>query len=139
MKGNKDPEYIELRNKFLLGFSIVAIFAVAIILLFVNKFGFGTTIDKKINKNETFVVFVTQDKCNNCDKVKEILNNRNVEYEELTYGSNDTDRFYEKYSVTKTEAPSVIYIRKGKIYSSMFTITNFEELELFLENYKLIK
>lgn len=137
MKGKYDKEYISLRNRFLLALFVALIFGALALALVFNKFYFGNTINSKISKKESFVIFINSYECENCNEVQKILDDKGVIYEEVV--DNEADSLYKKLGITNTEevVPSVIYMKKGKMYSSLFEIKNYEELKAFLEYYKL--
>ena len=142
MKGNKDKEYIELRNRFLVGLFIAFVFGAGLIMFFSNRLSIGGKgISSKIKQKETFVIYVESNKCDNCKDIKEILDDNSIEYESLDADTQEAKNFFEKYKVVDDGhiVPAVIYVKKGKVYSSMYGITNLEEFNLFLKNYKLSK
>ncbi|MBQ8131508.1 MAG: hypothetical protein IJ193_03365 [Bacilli bacterium] len=142
MKGSKDKEFIELRNRFFIGLFIACIIGAVVILLFFQRFTFGIGISSKMMQKQDFVIYIDSYDCgDSCDKVKKLLDQKNVKYESLKIDSQEADNLLEKYKITNTVevVPAVIYIKDGKVYSSMFEVTNLEELELFLKNYQLSK
>ena len=140
MKGNKDKEYIELRNRFLIGLFFACIFGAGIIMFFVNRVSIGGGISSKIKNKESFVIYVDSNNCGDtCEDVKKILDDNNITYEHLEYSSQQAQNFFKKYKVVDDGhvVPAVFYVKKGKVYSSMYDIRNTEEFELFIKNYKL--
>ena len=140
MKGIKDQEFIDLRNKFLIGLFFACIFGAGIIMFFFFCFCIGGGISSKIKNKESFVIYLDSDNCGeNCDKVKKILDDNNISYEKLSYSTQQAQNFIEKYNIVDDGhiVPAVFYVRKGKVYSSMYNIRNTEELKLFIKNYKL--
>ncbi len=142
MKGNKDREYIELRNRFLTGLFIAFVLGACLIMFFVNRLSVGgKDISSKIKQKETFVIYVESKKCDNCKDIQEVLDDNEISYEKLDADTQEAKNFFEKYKVVDDGhiVPAVIYVKKGKVYSSMYDIKNMEEFNLFLKNYKLSK
>lgn len=142
MKGSKDQEFIELRNRFFIGLFIASIICVVVILFLFQRFTFGIGISSKMMKKENFVVYIDSYDCGaSCKEVKKVLDNNHVTYENIKIDTSEAENLMNKYKITNTEevVPAVIYIKGGKLYSSLFEVTNMEELELFLKNYHLSK
>lgn len=142
MKGNKDKEYIELRNRFLIGLFIAIVFGTGLILFFTNRLSIGgKDISSKLKQKDTFVIFVESNKCDNCKDIQKILDDNRITYESLDANTQEAKNFFEKYKIVDDGhfVPAVIYVKKGKVYSSMYNIKNMEEFNLFLKNYKLSK
>ncbi len=139
MKGNKDKEYIELRNRFLLGLFGCIVVGTLILLIIFRKYVFGGIVTRKMLKEDSFVVLITKNDCSNCDKIKNFLDSQNVIYEELDENSNDAINIFEDYEFNMEEdiSPAVLYISNGKLYSSLVNINTTDELKLFIQNYKL--
>ena len=137
----RDEEFIKGRNKFLIGFFVVSIFMVLLLIIISRRFSTSGTIRSRMNKNETFIIFIEKDSCNKCEEVKKVLDKNKVTY--MDYYETDTSlrNFLDKYefNLSNDISPAVIYIRKGKLYSNLVNINDLEELELFLKNYELVK
>ena len=43
------------------------------------------------------------------------------------------------FIVDDSISPAVLYVKKGKVYSSLVNLNDTEELSLFIDNYKLSK
>ena len=140
MKGYKDEDFIKLRNNALLAVAVVGLIAIVIILVFVRGFGSGP-VTKKMKHKDTFVVFIENNKCSNCSKIEEFLNDNNVKYEKLNEYDNEAKSIFKKYDFVTDEAisPAIIYIKDGVVYSSLVNLNDTEELSLFIDNYELSK
>lgn len=138
-----DPEFIKLRNRFLIEVLVVLIFIIPIIFIFVNKFSLGgSKIIKSIKKNETFAVLLVSPEYENCAKVEEMLSNNNAKYYKLDISNkNRYADFLKALSITKDEVivPTLMYIEEGKLYATLVDIQDEEELNAFVENYELNK
>lgn len=136
----KDQELIELRNKVLLGLFIIIIFAIPIFFLLRNKLYMpDSNIMKSLKKKDSMVILIVEDKCNRCNKSKEVLNEINVNYFVL---NKSRDREYNtiirKLDIDKNiEIPSMIYVDEGKVYAYIYNIKNKKEITDFVENYNL--
>ncbi len=138
-----NPEFIELRNKFLFGLFIATIIVIAGVLLFTKKFGDKrSTALEQINKNETFLLLVVDSKnCNNCRDLKSKLNSLNINYIQYDiHKSSDLDDICYKLGINKNNftAPSLIFIKDGDKEASILDISNTEEMEIFLNSYGFI-
>ncbi len=141
MKGSKDQEFVQLRNRFLIVFFVICIVGAIVILFLFQRFRFGLGVSSKLNRKDTFLIYVDSYQCDSCTEVKKLLDQRNVEYETMKMDSPEAKNFFDKYEIDNNGEviPAVIYIKDGKVYSTMFQISNLEELELFLKNYHLSK
>jgi len=141
MKGYKDQEFKEMRNKFLLGLLVAIVFIALFVVIILRRFGVGSTINSNIRKDKTFTVFVVNKDCSKCDDIKKYLDDNKVKYEELDEYSAEGRSLLANYEfVTDTSvSPAVIYIKKGKMYANLVNVNTTDELELFIKNYKLNK
>ena len=139
----KDPEFIELRDKFLKGLGIVLIFIIPFIIFMVKKFNVeDSKVIKKINNEENIVLFVENAKCSTCESIEKILNNLNVEYEIINSStSKDYKSVLKKLDITTTDiaVPTIIYIEEGKVNTILPSIETEEEITSFVDYYKLGK
>ncbi len=131
----RDPEFIELKNRFLLGVGIVVLFAIPIIIFLVKTYGTSSVLNK-INKDETFTILVTAKECDNCKLVSSILKDYDVEFVKLNSSSNKN---YEeimkmiKLENKREEFPVLIYIKDGEMQANLFSIDSKEKVEDFIE------
>lgn len=139
----KDPEFIELRNKFLLAVLVALAFTIPVIFIFKNRLvGNESSILKELKNNKEIVILVTDKDCNNCNKYKKVLDNYNVNYKVLNKDTNrDYEKILQKISLNKKiiVTPTIIYTKKGKTISFITDINSSEELKTYIENYKLSK
>lgn len=141
MKGYKDQEFKEMRNKFLLGLLVAIVLIALFVVIILRRFGVGSTINSNIRKDKTFTVLVVNKDCSKCDDIKKYLDDNKVKYEELDEYSAEGRSLLANYEfVTDTSvSPAVIYIKKGKMYANLVNGNTTDELELFIKNYKLNK
>lgn len=139
MKGSRDQEFIELRNRFIVGLLVaLAIGALCLLVLF-RKFVFGSSTTRKIITDKTFVIFVDNNDCTNCNEIKNYLDKEGVSYDVLMEGTKDTENIFDSYNILYDESisPAVIYVEKGEMVANLVNINSTEELSLFIENYNL--
>ena len=134
----KDPEFIELRNKFLIGLGVVLLFCIPLfIFIFRNFNNEKSDISKELKEDKSVLIFIESNDCSKCslinDALKEyglkyyILNSdRSSEYEEIIT-SLDLDK-------NVVVAPAVIYVQNGEMYSNIVDINNVDELDDFMKN-----
>lgn len=137
------PEFIELTKKFLFGLLIAVIIVCFGIILFSKKFGdMRSNALEEINRNETFLLFVTDSKnCDSCDNISEKLDSYGLSYIEYNiYRARDFEDICFKLGISKSnfKAPSLIYIKDGNKIGSILDISNDEQLSGFLKSYNFI-
>ena len=136
----RDPEFIELRNRFLIGLGICIVFMVPFFFFLKNKLINTSKVIEAINRKEDIVLLVTSKDCSNCKIYKKQLTNLGVNYIET---NRNKDKYYEeilrKLNVVKTDIipPTIIYIKEGALYATLVEIKTKEELTIFVENYHL--
>lgn len=136
----KDPEFIKLKNRFLLGILVALVFSVPL-LIFVSKTYSSSNILTKIEKKETFTVIVTKKKCEMCKDALKVLKDNNVNYVELKMDSNkDYKEILRRLKVDnpKEEAPILIYVKDGEMFANLFSITKKSIAKEFISNHSLI-
>lgn len=137
----KDPEFIDLRNRVLLGIGICLILFVPFYFFMHNKLlNNKSTILNKIDKEETFLVLVTNNKCKECKKYVNLLKNSTLSYNSINI---DKDKNYEKIieeldiSSSDIIPPSIIYIYNGHLFATLTDIKNEEAVKSFIKNFNL--
>ena len=136
-----DPELIELRNKFLLGILVAVVFCVPIIVFMSkNMVTNDSDIYSYIKNRETFIIFVEEKRCSECDKVKDILDSKNVSYYVLNIvKTNDYLSILIRlnFSEDSVTTPGIIYVDEGKLYSYLFNIVDDEQVNNYISLNKL--
>lgn len=137
----KDPEFIELRNKFLLALLVALIFSVPIFFIFKNKLVSNNSIEDKINNNKNIVLYIVEDNCINCNKIKKYLDSNKIKYNMIYKNSNDYQKTMNTMGVNKEKiiSPAIMYIEETKLKSYIVDIKSEKEAEEFINNYKLSK
>lgn len=118
-----NEELIELRNRFLIGMAVALVFCIPFLFVFINKFGDKPSkIIKSINNEESMVLLITEDKCDDCISIENILKENAVNY---TLLNKDRELKYEeilrKIDIPKSDVtpPTVIYLDSGTLHSSL--------------------
>ena len=131
----RDPEFVQLRNRFFLGVGIVLLFAIPIMIFLVKTYGTSNVLNK-INKDETFVMLIVNKDCENCNLVKDILNDNDVKFVKLNRATNKNyDEITKKIKLEnkREEYPVLVYIKDGEMQANLFSIDSKEKVEEFLE------
>lgn len=131
----RDPEFIQLRNRFLFGVGIVILFAIPIMIFLVKTYGTSSVLNK-INKDETFTILVTSKDCENCSLVKDILKDNNVKFVKLNSSTNKNyEEIMKKFKLEnkRQEFPILIYVKDGEMRANLFSINTKEKVEEFIE------
>lgn len=139
----RDPEFIQLRNRFLMALGVALIFTIPMLLFVVNRFNEKPSkVIESINKKENIIVLITEENCQNCLNNKNILKDNNVSFYELNK-DNDKTTFQvmlRKISMSASDVtpPTIIYIEEGKLSSSLVNSSD-EELQSYLDYNKFSK
>ena len=124
----KDPEFIQLRNRFLFAILIAVIFSIPLII-FLSK-----------NFSDTNVLSMVR-KCNLCKKVDDLLEDNSVNYVRLNRDKNkDYDKILKDLGLVnkREEYPIIVYVVDGKMVANLFNITHVNDVKEFIINYDLI-
>lgn len=135
----KDPEFIVLRNRFLIGLAIFIVFITLIVMIFNRFYGhYSGEVYDMISDKKTVVFLQTSNDCELCDGVKEILDKENINYEEVTMSLRDRHKdIYRLLDIdsSKITPPSLFYIKKGEVVSYLNNISSENEVNDFIKNY----
>ena len=141
----KDPEFNQLKNRFILALIISLIIVIPLALIFINKFSFKSAqLVKSLNNKENLFVFVTKEDCSSCKKVKEILEVRAEFIKRGAYILNEKDQeeyqkilHYFSLNIDKINLPMLIYVEDGQMYANIDSINDEKTITDFLQTYKL--
>ena len=137
----KDEELIMLRNKALIGIVILLLFAIPIFFIINNKILIKkTNVIKSIEKKEDILVLVISENCSKCKKYEKELIKLNVNYFLINKDTEKTyNRILSKLKLGESDviAPTLLYIKKGKAYSTLVDIKNEKEIDEYIKNYEL--
>lgn len=136
-----DPEFIMLRNRFIIGLVAALVFTIPLTFFFINKLGDKPSkILDGISNQETMLLLVTEQDCNSCKNVENILKENNVSYSVLNKDKESKySQILKKLDFTQSDAtpPTIIYIVDGKVYSSLVETEETKVLS-YIENNNLI-
>lgn len=136
----RDPEFVQLRNRFLLGVVISLCLAVPLILFFYKSY-MGSSAINKINKKEDFVLLITSNDCSECKKVGDILENNDVKFSKMNVSTTkDSNLVMKKLGITNNREvyPIVVYVKSGKMVANLYVENNEKEVEEFLKFHKIV-
>lgn len=138
MTGSKNEEFIKFRNNVLVVFAVTSICIIFLIILFGKSMSVDS-ISKKMKKNTSFLIYITNNYCENCNKIGSFLDKNNVLYDKLNENSSQAKKIFKEYNVISDESisPAVIYVKDGEVYSYLVNLKDTEELSEFLNYYKL--
>ena len=137
----KDPEIVELRNKFTIGICAAILFCIPAIWAFNNFFGNNHSKPyKMILQKENFVLMLESNKCDKCDMVKSVLDSKGVSYFELNIDKEDDYyKILKRFNLEDEDVltPGIMFIVEGQLYSFMFDISTENEVLKYVELNKL--
>lgn len=131
----RDPEFVELRNKFFFGMLVVIIFAVPIMIFLIKTYG-SSNVLTKIEKDESLVILVTSKDCDNCSLVNDILKDNDIKFSKLNSSTNkDYAEIMKKLDIEnkREEFPILVYVEDGEMKANLFSIDSKEKVEDFIE------
>lgn len=135
-----DPEVKEMFNKAKFILAVVLVFAIPVFFVIKNKLIITeSSVLRDIQKKEIVLLYITEEDCSNCKKIKKELDNKEIEYEELNKDTNkDYKTIIRKIGLnnSKLYTPTLVYVVKGKAESYIVKIKNVEELNEYIENIK---
>ena len=131
-----DPEFIMLKNRFLLVLIFAILFTIPIFFIFKNKYSLGesTSIQNIRNQDNTFV-WITKENCKECIKYEKVLKSQKISYYKIK--ETNIEELKELLNLSKEEIapPMIVYIEKGNMISFL-TDLNQENLIEFINQYK---
>lgn len=136
----KDPEFIQLRNRFLLAILIAVVFSVPL-FIFLNRNFSDTNVLSRVRKKETFIILIENKKCKLCEKVDNLLDDNSVDYVRLNRDKNkDYDKILKELDLVnkREEYPIIVYVSEGKMVANLFSIVEVDEVDEFIKNYNLV-
>ena len=135
----KDPEFIQLKNRFLTGVFIVILFSVPL-FIFMYKTYLSSDAMTMISKDKTFVMLVVSNDCEKCDLVKDILKERNINVVKVNKDTNkDYDNIMLKMGITnkKEQFPIIVYVENGEMKANLLNVTTEKMIDEFIEFHQL--
>jgi len=134
----QNPEFILLRNRFLIALLVALIFTIPLTLLFINKFSNKPSrIIDSINNKESIFILVTENNCEKCQETENIMKENNIDFILLNKDIEEKyDSIIKKIDIPNDELtpPTIIYIKDGIINSKLVNSSQ-TEIEEFLNFY----
>lgn len=138
----KDPEFIALRNRFLIAVGVALLFAIPVLMFVIKSFRVDVTdVLKGLNNKEDMLIYLESDECSNCLDVKAILDAQAIDYMVLNIDeSSDYGEIMLKLGISKkvVEVPSLIYVEDGEMVANIMNIKSKNETLSFLEAHSII-
>lgn len=135
----RDPEFIEMRNRFILGMVVLILFSVPFLIFIARKFMVETSpIIKGIDNEKTMLVYVEKANCSNCKEVEDMLKSYGIKYNKInSSGDRNYANVLNKLNITTTDIdePTLLYIEEGKFYAALVSIKSEEDVVNFLITY----
>ena len=135
----RDPEFVELKNKFLIGMGIVILFAIPIMIFLIKTYG-NSDVLNKINKKDSFTILVTSRDCDNCSMVSSTLKKNDVKFVKLNSATNKNyEEIMRKLTIENksNEFPFVVYVDEGVMKANLFSIESEKDVVEFVEYHGL--
>lgn len=138
----KNEEFIELRNKFILGVVIALIITIPFLCLFISRYsGTKTNVYKSFRNKETFIIYVSNSSCDNCEFVEKKLEELDVSYLEYNLDkAKDKDLVIDKIGIKeeKIKVPALIYVKEGVPLVNSLDISEEDDILDFIKYSKLV-
>jgi glutaredoxin len=136
----KDENLVKLRNEFLIkvgvGLLVVILFSFMVVLVSGPKK--SNSVQKRLNKKDTFVILYTEKSCDTCKDIKKRLKEDGIDYTELN-GSKvyETTEILEGMGLKRDKviAPSIFYIVDGELYSYIIDVQDVKTYNSFISAY----
>lgn len=135
----RDPEFVELKNKFFIGMGIVILFAIPIMIFLIKTYG-NSDVLNKINKKDSFTILVTSRDCDNCSMVSSTLKKNDVKFVKLNSATNKNyEEIMRKLTIENksNEFPFVVYVDDGVMKANLFSIESEKDVVEFVEYHGL--
>ena len=135
----RDPEFIELKNKFFIGMGIVILFAIPIMIFLIKTYG-NSNVLNKINKKDSFTILVVSKDCDNCNMVNSVLKKNGVKYVKLNSSTNKNyEEIMKKLTIENksNEFPFIVYVDEGIMKANLFFIESEKDVVEFVEYHGL--
>ena len=137
-----DEDLKNLFNRLKIGILVILLFGGLFLIILVNKFSVkDSKVIKAINNNETLYVLIDDNSCKECKRIKEIFKENNIYYMELNTDKETQYKvFLKKISSSEhdVEKPTIMYIKDGKMVSSIVKVKTEEQINNFIETNETI-
>ena len=136
----RDPEFVALRNRFLLGVVATLIIIIPLLVFFINKYGDSkSSVIKAIEKKEDIVVLVSNKECDFCLNVEAVLKDNNIEY--IIFDKVKEDKYEEilrklEFSDNYVTVPGIFTLKKGKLDLTAMNLESTDDVLEFVDFYE---
>lgn len=134
----KDPEFIQLKNRFLFGLLIALLMGSILIFVAYKSFtGTNSKVYNYINKNNKSIILVIDNKCKNCDEIKNVLDNNKYKYYLYNRSKDYSNNIESILNIDNLgiEIPSLIYLENKRVSSFISNVSDSEEIKDFFNTY----
>lgn len=137
----RDEELYSFIRNIIITVVILLICSTLFVIAMINKNSLGqSNIEKIVKKKETVLILFRGNDCKNCKKIEKELKDNNLYY---IVWNVDSDRYIKTnlglLDLNRNDIvlPTVAYIHKGKVYSTLVDIKKIDDLVTYLEYNKL--
>ena len=134
----KDPEFIELKNRFLFGLLIALLMGSILIFVAYKSFiGTNSKAYNYINRNNKSIILVIDNKCKNCDEIKNVLDNNKYKYYLYNRSKDYSNNIENILNIDNLgiEIPALIYLENKRVSSFISNVNDSEEIKDFFNTY----
>lgn len=135
----RDPEFVQLRNRFFLGVAISLCLTIPI-FFFLYKSYIGSSVITKLNKKEEMVLLITSNKCDKCNQVRDILDDKKIKFYKMNVDTTkDSADVLKRLGITNERNiyPIVVYIKDGEMVANLVVSNKISEVNEFLKFHKI--
>ena len=118
-----DPEFIMLRNRFLIGILVALIFIMPLFFFFKNKIISNEDIIREIRNKEKIIILVVENNCIECKNYQQKLNNNDVDYMKVNkIKDKDYELILNELNISSDDitTPAIIYVKNKKVANTKF-------------------
>ena len=138
----EDKELKSLIKKTIIFIVVFIVFGGLLIKIMINNFSYeDVSVGTRIDKEETFLLLIVNEK-NNYKDIVQYLKDNSLEFEIV---NSDKEKYYNdflyKLNITKYEInePSLLDIREGKVFSILTDVQNDDRLISFVNSYNSLE
>lgn len=134
-----DPEFIMLRNRFLISILVALIFIIPLFFFFKNKIMSSEEITRKIRNKEKLIILVVENNCIECKNYQQKLKNNDIDYMKVNkIKDKDYELILNELNISSDDVttPAIIYVDNKKVVAILTNMKSDEEINNFILNYK---
>lgn len=135
----KDQAFEDLKKRFFIGVLVALVFCVPLVIFFARGSSNGRVLNK-LNKDESFILLINSKDCDKCSLVEDILDNRNIDYEEINnYSTTNYEDIMLKLKIDNNNEsfPILVYVESGETKAYLNNINNEGMVNDFLKFHKI--